>query len=267
MNIDYAKIAGIPRIENDTLVLDFAGADFLNTFEIVELFSYLVQFPFDGEEYEIINESDASRYLYRVNFYAQLEQIKNLAPHHSQNPYGGMSNRLLELQKYRHKDGFYGDYPRICDMLQNIGVDQEKISLIASSLGEVNDNAFSHNLGKWSVKIGPLVIFLAQNFPNKKELCFAYADFGIGFLHTLQFNYPELTSEASAVIKALEPNVTGRPQKRGGNGLDYLQRNVFNGFRGSLFIRSKDKLINAQTKKEYETPLAVGASVLFTLHY
>jgi hypothetical protein len=38
MKVNYEKIVGIPKLKQDSLILDFAGVDFLNTFEITELF-------------------------------------------------------------------------------------------------------------------------------------------------------------------------------------------------------------------------------------
>lgn len=265
--MNYEKITGIPKKEEKILVLDFSGVDFLNTFEITELFAYLTLFPFDGEEYEIRNTTDVTSYLYRINFFERLETVKNLNPHHSQNLHDGMNNKLLELQTYHYKNGFYGDYEKICRLLQNIGVSVENISLIASSLGEVVDNAFSHNLGRWDPSIGPLGVFLAQIFPKKRELCFSFCDFGVGFLSTLQKNYPEITSQKEAIELALQPNITGRSQRQGGNGLDYLKKNVFNGFHGRLDIRSGDTLYSAREELSQNTPFLSGANIFFTLHY
>lgn len=129
------KIEKIVSITGDTLVLDFSSVDFLDTFDIMELFSYIVSLPFEGDEYVIRDEDkDVVAYLYRINFFMSLEDVKNLSPHHRINPYGGMSNRLLEMRVYRYKQDFYGDFSKIYSMIAHFGLSEEKTSLIASSL-------------------------------------------------------------------------------------------------------------------------------------
>ena len=39
MFADYSKITKIPKKQENNLILDFEGIDFLNTFEITELFA------------------------------------------------------------------------------------------------------------------------------------------------------------------------------------------------------------------------------------
>lgn len=264
--MDYQKLIRIPSIQNESLVLDFQGVLFLNTFEITELFAYLVLFPFWGNTYQIQNSTDTVWYLQRVNFFSQLERIKNLIPQSIESR-SHTSDRLLELQIYQHKHGFYGDYEHIQTLLQTIGVGDEKLSLIVSSLWEIVDNAFSHNLWRWSSDIGPLAILLAQKFEKKRELCFSFCDFWIGFLETLKGNYPSLDWQREAILHAIKPNITGRPQGRGGNGLDYLKKNVFNGFRGELRIRSGDTVLSVAEETSQHTPFGAGANIIFTLHY
>lgn len=267
MQVDYKKIIGIPREEKGTLVLDFLGVNFLNTFEITELFVWLLQFPFFEERYEIRNPTDVVSYLHRINFFVHLENKKNLHPSFPRHSLEGKNNWLIELQVYRYKNGFYGDYEKICLLLKNIGVSRENISLIASSLGEVVDNAFTHNLGKWNHEIGPLGILLSQTFHKKRELCFSFCDLGIGFLETLKSNYPTLSSQGESIALAIQPNITGRPQRQGGNGLDYLKKNVFNGFRGDLYIRSGDTLYSVREEVSQRTPFLSGVNIFFTLFY
>ena len=58
MFADYSKITKIPKKQENNLILDFEGIDFLNTFEITELFAYLISFSFTGEIYKIENNSN-----------------------------------------------------------------------------------------------------------------------------------------------------------------------------------------------------------------
>ena len=144
--------------------------------------------------------------------------------------------------------------------------------LVGSSLGEIVDNAFSHNIGQWSNDIGPLVIGLMQNNIQKRELTVSICDFGVGFLQTIQHNFPKIVTEAGAVSLALKANITGRPNQRGGNGLLFLQKNIFNGFKGMLSIRSTNTLVNVTDFNKCEIiteelPFSRGVNIYFSVQY
>lgn len=272
MNVRYDKIYNILRVENGVLIFDFQGVDFLNTFEIVELFALAITSQFIGNSYKVINETEAVGYLKRINFFPLFEQIKNIPSSKRYNLYTDNNDKLIELHSYYHKEQFYGDYDKIFAMLKDIGLTDETTSLVASSLGEVVDNAFLHNLGKWSLDINGRSILLAQNFPQKRELCFSYCDFGVGFLATLSANYPELNNNFEAIKLALEENVTARSPQRGGNGLIYLQQNVFNGFKGELLLRSGEALVSVKSRNNAvslnnDVKINSGSNIFFSLKY
>ncbi len=272
MNIEYSKIYNILQIKDNILVFDFQNVGFLNTFEIVELFSLAVSSLFSGDKYKIINETKASSHLKRINFFPVFEKMRNIPAYEEASFSTGNSNRLIELHNYEHKEQFYGDYDKIFIMLKNIGLTDETTSLVASSLGEVVDNAFLHNLGMWPLNISGRSILLAQNFPQKKELCFSYCDFGVGFRATLLENYPELKNNFEAIKLAMEENVTSRFPRRGGNGLNYLQKNIFNGFKGELLVRSGEALVNVRSQGDVElvdnnVQVGFGSNIFFSLKY
>jgi len=111
-----------------------------------------------------------------------------------------------------------------------------------------------------------------RTYAAKREFTVAISDFGIGFLQTLRHNYPDLTTEAEAIELALKANITGRPNHRGGNGLLFLQKNIFNGFRRTLYIRSTNTLVQVKnfTKHEILTetlPFSRGATIYFNVYY
>ena len=274
MFADYSKITKIPKKQENNLILDFEGIDFLNTFEITELFAYLISFSFTGEIYKIENNSNVVSYLHCMNFFKKLEQIKKLNPCPSNQSYPTSNNnkrseKFLELQTYFGKEAIYSDADRLDTLLKNIGLGDDSISSVIMSLFEVVDNAFSHNLGEiweWFGK-RPLSILLAQNFQKKEKLCFSFCDFGAGFLQTLKGNYSELNSQKEAIFWALKPNTTGRPQNIGGNGLDFLLKTVLSGFKGNLCIRSGNILVSARDNQSSETPFTTGANVFFSISY
>lgn len=98
-------------------------------------------------------------------------------------------------------------------------------------------------------------------------------DYGNGFLSALQGNYPELENEAQAITLALLKGKTAKlAGQKGGNGLWFLQKNIFNGFRGELFIRSGNTLVQVIKQEETQTlderlPYSYGANVFFNLKY
>ena len=266
--INYKKISTILKDEKDTLVFDFSGIDTLNTFEVAELFVHSVLIPFDGSHCHITGgNNDIVKRLYQAHFFQQLEKIKNITASPETSLYTDIEN-IIELQAHTKKTSFYTNEEKIENALKRMKVKESDISLITSSLGEVIDNAFSHNLGKWSPATGPMVVFFMQEYPQEKKLCFAICDLGVGFFKTLHNNYPHIKTEEEAIAHALRPDVTGRENKKGGNGLTYLKKNVFNGFKGDLYIRSLNTFFSVKTEENIKTSfLQKGSGVFFSLFY
>lgn len=96
-------------------------------------------------------------------------------------------------------------------------------SLIVLIAGEIGDNSFAHNLGKWPDTPG---IFFAYDV---QEGVIVLADRGLGILNTLSRVRPELSSHAAAVEMAFTQFISGRNpefgQKRG-NGLKLVREVV-----------------------------------------
>lgn len=268
--IDYKTILGIPRVENDVLILDFSGITSLHTFEITELFFQCIALE-HANALEVRHPNKVTDYLARINFFSQLAHQKKF-PEVPDSLRTGMQNPLLELQVYTFKPEFYGDYEKIFTTLGDFGLSEDSASLVISSLAEIIDNAFLHNLGLWNEKTGPLVSVLMHDDPEKREVCVSICDAGVGFLRTLHRNYPALNNEADAITLALRSNTTGRSNHRGGNGLVYLQKNVFNGFAGELCIRSKDTLMRVEGRdnavlEKNDLPFDAGANIFFRIQY
>jgi hypothetical protein len=106
-------------------------------------------------------------------------------------------------------------------------------SLIVLVAGEIGDNSFAHNLGKWPDKPG---IFFGYDL-KKKEI--VLADRGLGILETLRHVRPELDNHISAVEVAFTEFVSGRAPEKRGNGLK-LVRKVMLENPISLFYTSGD---------------------------
>jgi len=253
----------------ETLYFDFSNLRSINSFEIVELFLYILSLGY--VDYQVKERGEVFTKLKSVNFFQELEKIK-------QNKLGISSFRQKEekdfckLQSYFYKADFYSSCENIVALLINLGFTEELALLLLSSLGELVDNSFFHNLGRWDTRLGPLIIMLMQAFPEKREFNISVSDFGVGFLETLKKNYPETSNEEEAIKLALKENITSRIEKRGGNGLLFLQNNIFNGFKGNLLIRSRDTLIEVKKHEEIKLlknnlPFRNSTNIFINLKY
>lgn len=106
-------------------------------------------------------------------------------------------------------------------------------SLITLITGEIGDNSFAHNLGKWPDTAG---IFFGYDL---EERIIVLADRGLGILETLRQVRPELPSHVVAVQVAFTEFISGRAPEKRGNGLK-LVREVVTDQPFDLFYTSGD---------------------------
>ena len=106
-------------------------------------------------------------------------------------------------------------------------------SLIVLITGEVGDNSFAHNLGKWPDTPG---IFFGYNLQDK---IIVLADRGLGILKTLRQVRPELPNHTTALEVAFTEFISGRAPEKRGNGLKSV-REVVLAQPISLFFTSGD---------------------------
>ncbi len=118
-------------------------------------------------------------------------------------------------------------------------------SIIGSSCGEIGNNSFDHNLGKWKDIPG---IYFNYSFNERKIVL---ADRGQGLLQTLQFILPNLCTHLDALHIAFTEIITGRAPEKRGNGLKYVRRNVENGF-FSLTYQSGDAELYLKSGEKYD---------------
>ncbi|MDD5433760.1 MAG: hypothetical protein PHE77_03880, partial [Candidatus Pacebacteria bacterium] len=93
-------------------------------------------------------------------------------------------------------------------------------SLIVLIAGEIGDNSFAHNLGKWPDTAG---IFFGYDLEKR---IIVLADRGLGILETLRQVRPELTSHVAAVEVAFTEFISGRAPEKRGNGLKLVREVV-----------------------------------------
>jgi hypothetical protein len=93
-------------------------------------------------------------------------------------------------------------------------------SLIVLIAGEIGDNSFAHNLGKW-----PDVSGIFFGYDLQKGII-VLADRGLGVLETLRRVRPELSKHVDAVKVAFTEFVSGRSPEKRGNGLKSVREIV-----------------------------------------
>lgn len=115
-------------------------------------------------------------------------------------------------------------------MEKNIG--EESVYLVSAMTGEIGNNSFDHNLGKWPDVTG---VFFGYKFESNK-LKIVLADRGQGVLKTLKQIKPELRNDAEALKVAFTEKISGRAPENRGNGLKFVKENVKNRKMHLIFI-------------------------------
>ncbi|MEK7624217.1 MAG: helix-turn-helix domain-containing protein [Patescibacteria group bacterium] len=123
-------------------------------------------------------------------------------------------------------------------LLQKPGF-EKMYSLITLITGEIGDNSFAHNIGKWPDKAG---IFFGYDLEKR---IIVLADRGLGVLETLRQVRPRLKSHVEAVEVAFTEFISGRAPEKRGNGLK-LVREVILANPINLFYTSGDAEVRMQ---------------------
>lgn len=122
---------------------------------------------------------------------------------------------------------------RMQDELVRSGLSENLVPLVVSITGEISNNSFDHNLGKWPDTAG---VFFGYDI-NKRQV--VLADRGLGILATLSRVRPELKNHTDALRVAFTEIVSGRAPERRGNGLKFVRQSISES-PISLFFRSGD---------------------------
>jgi len=246
---------------------------FLEVFDILEIFSFILS-KYEQEKIvwiKLVWECDSIWYLKRVNFLQSLEYLFWISNNIKDNIYTWSNDLLQEIKLFKNKNEFYWIWEKTLKMLLYIWLSYDTAYLVLSSLSELVDNSFYHNLWRWETSFWPLCIFLWQNYHNKRKLTFVINDLWVWFKRTLKWNYPDLETEEESIKKALLPKVTWRYQNKWWNGLVYLQKNIFNWFKWTLDIRSNDTLLKVEsfwkTRKIKSDIDIIWTSIIFSLFY
>jgi excisionase family DNA binding protein len=136
-------------------------------------------------------------------------------------------------------------------MIQNKDT-KDLFSLLTSVAGEIGNNSYDHNLGRWIDTPG---IFFGYDL-NKKQI--VLADRGVGILETLRGVKPELKTHKEALEVAFTEIISGRKPEARGNGLKYVRsvisKNtinlVFQTGDAKLTMRGNNADLNIENAKE-----------------
>lgn len=94
---------------------------------------------------------------------------------------------------------------------------ENSFPLITSTVGEIGNNSFDHNLGNWPDIPG---IFFGYDIRKRAVVL---ADRGQGIFKTLRRVKKELTSDEEALKTAFSEILSGRAPEARGNGLKYVK--------------------------------------------
>jgi len=119
------------------------------------------------------------------------------------------------------------------DALVRSGLSENLLPLIVSIAGEIGNNSFDHNLGKWPDVPG---VFFGYNIAKRQVVL---ADRGLGIFSTLSRVRPDLKNHIDALRVAFTEVISGRAPEARGNGLKFVRRVVAEN-PVSLFFRSGD---------------------------
>ncbi len=93
-------------------------------------------------------------------------------------------------------------------------------SLLVAIAGEIGNNSYDHNLGKWPDVPG---VFFGYDIHEGRIVL---ADRGLGILGTLSRVRPELKNHQDALLVAFTQIVSGRAPEERGNGLKFVRKVV-----------------------------------------
>lgn len=137
------------------------------------------------------------------------------------------------------RDAFAARQSRLT-ALAKAGLDPDDLPLVLSVAGEVGNNCFDHNLGRWRDIPGCWL----ETQVTGRALWLCIADRGQGILRSLSRVLPEIRAEQDALSAAFERHVSGRAPENRGNGLKFVKNIIRQGKSRGLACRSGDGLVH-----------------------
>lgn len=116
------------------------------------------------------------------------------------------------------RDVFQARTERLIHNLQQIEVPDNLAYLLAAAVGEIGNNSFDHNLGRWLDEPGVLFIL------DTELRTIILADRGQGVLATISRVRPDVTTHSRALEIAFTEIISGRAPEKRGNGLKFVKK-------------------------------------------
>lgn len=121
------------------------------------------------------------------------------------------------------------------------------LSLVIAVAGEIGNNSFDHNIGRWPDIPG---VFFSYDLEERKIVL---ADRGQGVLKTLKRVRPGLSNHKEALMVAFTEIISGRSPEHRGNGLKFVKSAV-----GETKMRLLFQTGNAELTLKEEGSMKVG---------
>ena len=133
--------------------------------------------------------------------------------------------------------------------------------LLVASVGEIGNNSFDHNLGRW--RDIPGVIF----WHDKQGKVVIIADRGQGIKETLSKVRSNINDDQAAIKTALTEIVSGRAPEQRGNGLKFVSNSVIKD-NWSFYLQSGSGLAEIKDGKvDFKTTTEIVNGCLSIIRY
>lgn len=150
----------------------------------------------------------------------------------------------------------------IKNLLDNKNIQENDVYIISAMTGEIGNNSFDHNLGKWTDIPG---IFFAYDIADGK-LKIVLADRGQGILATLKKVKPDLENDMQALETAFTERISGRAPESRGNGLKFVKENLSTGKMHLMFVSGDARAqLNEKMKIEKSDEKIKGCLAILTV--
>ncbi len=110
----------------------------------------------------------------------------------------------------------------VTQLVASTSVLENHAYLLSAIAGEIGNNSFDHNVGKWPDIPG---VFFWYDFAGAEKYI-VLADRGQGILTTLRQVRPSLHNHSEALKTAFQEKVSGRAPENRGNGLKFVRQSV-----------------------------------------
>ncbi len=137
------------------------------------------------------------------------------------------------------REVFAARLPRLVGLVKS-GLSPAELPLVISSVGEIGNNSFDHNIGQWQDVPGCWFEYQVTG-----SYCWLWvADRGQGIFQSLARVHRNLKNDQAALKAAFETIISGRAPEKRGNGLKYVRENILSTKGGGLACLSGTGHVN-----------------------